>query len=127
MRRRQFFAAPLALAAGTPLRGDDEARALEVTDPGAISGDPVEPKWETGNVVTVGPHKADMVGSDQKAIQAAVDYAARLGGGTVRILPGTYRMRNAVISAVARSHRRQWPRFCPPQGAVRQNKTGRRL
>jgi hypothetical protein len=29
-------------------------------------------------------------------LQAAVDYVARLGGGTVQILPGTYRLRNAV-------------------------------
>src|SRR5207249_2896100 len=27
----------------------------------------------------------------------AADYVARLGGGTVRILPGTYRMRNSVF------------------------------
>jgi hypothetical protein len=74
---------------------------FEVTDPRATSRDPVEPKWESGNTVTVGPSKGDMVGSDQKAIQAAVDYVARLGGGTVRILPGTCRMRNAVY---LRSH-----------------------
>jgi hypothetical protein len=37
-----------------------------------------------------------LVGKDDKVIQAAVDYVARLGGGTVRILPGTYRLRNAV-------------------------------
>ncbi len=96
MRRRQFLTAPLALAAGIRLQGDEKPKALEVTDPRATSGDPVEPNWESGNTVTVGPHRADMVGSDQKAIQAAVDYVARLGGGTVRILPGTYRMRNAV-------------------------------
>jgi len=32
----------------------------------------------------------------EKAIQAAVDTVARLGGGTVKISPGTYRMRNTV-------------------------------
>jgi hypothetical protein len=101
MHRRQFLAAQFGLAAGIPLLGDQEPRALEVTDPRATSRDPVEPKWESGNMVTVGPHKADVVGTDQKAIQAAVDYVARLGGGTVRILPGTYRMRNAVY---LRSH-----------------------
>ncbi|HJT79172.1 MAG TPA: right-handed parallel beta-helix repeat-containing protein, partial [Gemmataceae bacterium] len=41
------------------------------------------------------------VGKDDKVLQAAVDYVARLGGGTVRILPGTYRLRNAVY---LRSH-----------------------
>jgi hypothetical protein len=46
--------------------------------------------------VTVGPRDADLVGKDAKVIQAAVDYVARLGGGTVRMLPGTYRLRNAI-------------------------------
>ncbi len=44
----------------------------------------------------MGPEKADIVGSDHRLIQAAVDYVAGLGGGTVQILPGTYRFRNAV-------------------------------
>ena len=30
-------------------------------------------------------------------IQAGVDYVARLGGGTVKILPGTYRLRNSIF------------------------------
>jgi nitrous oxidase accessory protein NosD len=30
-------------------------------------------------------------------IQAAIDYVARKGGGTVRVLPGKYRMRNSVF------------------------------
>jgi len=42
------------------------------------------------------PEKADLVGADHRAIQAAVDYVAGLGGGTVQILPGKYRFRNAV-------------------------------
>jgi hypothetical protein len=56
----------------------------------------VEPKWEQRLTVTVGPRDADLIGKDDKVIQAAVDYVARLGGGTVRVLPGTYRLRNAV-------------------------------
>ena len=36
------------------------------------------------------------MGSNEKVIQAAVDSVARWGGGTVKILPGTYRFRNAV-------------------------------
>jgi hypothetical protein len=56
----------------------------------------VGPAWEKRLTVTVGPRDADLVGKDDKVIQAAVDYVARLGGGTVRVLPGTYRLRNAV-------------------------------
>jgi hypothetical protein len=67
-----------------------------VTNPRATSGDAIEPYWDERLSITVGPEKADITGADHKAIQAAVDYVAALGGGTVRILPGTYRLRNAV-------------------------------
>lgn len=98
MYRRHFLSSlPLALATRDLVRAGQEPRAPEVTNPRATSGDPIEPKWEAALTVTVGPQQADIVGSDHKAIQAAVDYVARLGGGTVRVLPGTYRMRNAVF------------------------------
>lgn len=48
-------------------------------------------------VVTVGPDNAMFRGRDHLAIQGAVDYVARLGGGIVRIQPGTYTLRNAVF------------------------------
>jgi hypothetical protein len=68
-----------------------------VTVPRATSGDTaVEPEWAQRLTVTVGLAKAEIAGETDKAIQAAVDYVARLGGGTIKILPGTYRMRNAV-------------------------------
>jgi hypothetical protein len=69
-----------------------------VTNPRATSGDTAEePDWAQRLTVTVGPGKeADLRGSNEKVIQAGVDYVARLGGGTVKILPGVYRMRNAV-------------------------------
>jgi len=98
MHRRHFLSSlPLALATRGLVRAGQEPRAPEVTNPRATSGDPIEPKWESALTVSVGPEKADMVGSDHKVIQAAVDYVARLGGGTVHVLPGTYRMRNAVF------------------------------
>src|SRR5215831_14942647 len=46
--------------------------------------------------VRVGIDDGDVRGSDQRAIQAAIDYAANLGGGTVRVGPGRYTLRNAV-------------------------------
>lgn len=98
MNRRYFLKSmPLALAGKHLVEAAQEPKAPEVTNPRATAGDPVEPKWNSALTVTVGPQKADLVGSDQKVIQAAVDYVARLGGGTVQILPGTYRMRNAVF------------------------------
>lgn len=63
----------------------------------AISGDPDgHPEWDEQLTITVGTANADIVGATHKAIQAAVDYVAGFGGGTVHILPGTYRFRNAV-------------------------------
>src|SRR2546428_410525 len=63
----------------------------------ATSGDTViEPDWSQRITITVGLANADIVGATDRALQAAVDYVTRLGGGTVRVLPGTYRLRNAV-------------------------------
>src|SRR5207253_1830071 len=67
------------------------------TNPKAIYGDSAGPDWIERATVTVGPEKADLVGVTDRVIQAAVDYVARLGGGTVRVLPGTYRMRNSLF------------------------------
>ncbi len=47
-------------------------------------------------VLTVGQTDGDLRGSDDKVIQAGVDYLHRLGGGTLRILPGVYELRNAI-------------------------------
>jgi hypothetical protein len=92
---RAFFLS-LWIAAGTGLA----AERPPVTRPRATSGDQVsQPSWQQRLTITVGPGNADLVGTDQKVIQAAVDYVARLGGGTVQLLPGTYTLRNAVFLA----------------------------
>src|SRR5205814_1225854 len=39
----------------------------------------VEPVWDRGLTVTVGPANADIVGTGARALQAAVDYIARTG------------------------------------------------
>ena len=46
--------------------------------------------------VTVGRSDADIVGRDNRALQAAVDYVANLGGGVVEIGPGEYLMRDSL-------------------------------
>jgi parallel beta-helix repeat protein len=43
-------------------------------------------------LITVGLEKAQLIGGDNRALQAAVDYIAALGGGTVAIGPGEYLM-----------------------------------
>lgn len=95
---RRGFLARAALGAGGLLMGRAGAAARPpVAVPRATSGDTaVEPDWATRLTLTVGTRDAEMVGDDDRVIQAAVSYVARLGGGTVRILPGTYRLRNAI-------------------------------
>jgi len=46
--------------------------------------------------ITVGIKDADIIGSDNRALQAAVDYVAGLGGGTVNVGPGTYLMKDSL-------------------------------
>lgn len=46
--------------------------------------------------ITVSHADADIVGGDNRALQAAVDYVAGLGGGEVVIGPGTYHMRDSL-------------------------------
>jgi hypothetical protein len=98
LRRRQFLAAAGGLV--TAAWGAMAARADDLprnTSPRAISGDSAEPGWDERVMITVGPEKADLAGSTDRVIQAAVDYVARRGGGTVRVLPGTYRLRNSIF------------------------------
>jgi len=46
--------------------------------------------------VTVGLEDADIIGRDNRALQAAVDYVGNLGGGVVVIGPGEYLMRDSL-------------------------------
>ena len=64
----------LAVALAFPVLADDEERPT----------------------ITVGAANGDIRGTDHRALQAAVDYVAALGGGTVKIGPGRYQLRNAV-------------------------------
>jgi hypothetical protein len=69
-----------------------------VTNPRATDGDDVYgPDWAERLTLTVGPDRGDLCGRDDRVLQAAVDYVARLGGGTVQLLPGTFTLRNAVF------------------------------
>jgi hypothetical protein len=96
LRRRHFLHTSGALLAGV-LLGRRRAGAEDLPqnkNPRAIFGDSVEPDWDERLSISVGQDKsADLSGSTDRVIQAAVDYVAHRGGGTVRILPGTYRLR----------------------------------
>jgi hypothetical protein len=96
--RRQFLRGSGGLIAGAicAIRVRSDGTPPNA-NPRAIHGDSAEPDWKQRVTITVGPEEADLVGSTGRVIQAAADYVARLGGGTVRVLPGTYRMRNSVF------------------------------
>jgi len=46
--------------------------------------------------ISVGQKDGDLVGRDNRVLQAAVDYISALGGGTVYIGPGTYLMNDSL-------------------------------
>ncbi|MBI4624558.1 MAG: right-handed parallel beta-helix repeat-containing protein [Verrucomicrobia bacterium] len=86
------------MMSGLVVAAEEAVQRPEVTRPRQTAGDRVaQPDWEQHVSVSVGPHDADIIGTTDKAIQAAVDYVTRLGGGTVRIKAGTYRLRNSVF------------------------------
>jgi len=86
----------LASAGGLAVCRGDEAARVQI--PRATDGDTAsEPDWDQRLTITVGPKRADLVGSDDKVIQAAIDYVTRLGGGTVHLLPGEYVLRSAIF------------------------------
>ncbi len=92
--RRQFLGTMVGGLLTSTLKADGP---FGVSNPRATSGDNLqEPNWKERLQITVGPQKADLVGTDDKVLQAAVDYVHRFGGGTVHVLPGTYTLRNAV-------------------------------
>jgi len=103
LNRRGFLGRTLVLGTSAALagsaRGDEDGRP-PVTDPKAIDGDDrFEPRWDERLTVTVGldGRDADLTGRDDKVIQAALGYVARLGGGTVQLLPGTFTLRHPVV------------------------------
>ena len=49
-----------------------------------------------GMVLTVGQDEGDLQGKDDKIIQAGIEYLSRFGGGTLRLGPGVYVLRNSV-------------------------------
>ena len=96
INRRRFLGSTLAVslaASATSLA----AKEPPIRNPRATDGDArYEPDWDEKLTITVGVKKADLVGTNDRVLQAAVDYVHRLGGGTVHVQPGTYTLRNAV-------------------------------
>jgi hypothetical protein len=82
------LAAPPVLAAET---GAEPAPSPHRQLPAAMHG-----RMTALPKVTVGIHDADIVGNDNRALQAAMDYVANLGGGVVEIGEGEFAMRDSL-------------------------------
>ncbi len=99
MISRRCFLNSTAWAIGAGVSGLLHAgRRPVVTNPRATDGDDIhEPDWDEKLSLSVGIKTGDLRGNSDRVLQAAVDYLARMGGGTVNILPGTYTFRNSVF------------------------------
>ena len=80
-----YFAATLTLAANSSLEADETQlpRAMHT-------------EMKDRAHVTVGSESGDIKGTDHRALQAAVDYVASLGGGTVEVGVGEFLMRDSL-------------------------------
>lgn len=70
--------------------------------------------------ITVGRGNADLVGADNRVLQAAVDYVAGLGGGVVEIGPGDFLMRDSLhlrSNVTVRGHAGK-TRLCKADSAI---------
>src|SRR5436190_23543948 len=83
-----FTFAPLAFAAEKP---DFSPKPDERQLPRAMHSN-----MKDRPTISVGVSGADIIGSDNRALQAAVDYVAGLGGGTVEIGAGEFIMRDSL-------------------------------
>lgn len=90
--RRRFLALAALLACAFPAIADDVAPAPDERQlPFAMHSEMTERP-----TITVGHSGADLIGNDNRALQAAVEYVAALGGGTVEIGEGEYLMRDSL-------------------------------
>jgi parallel beta-helix repeat protein len=81
----------LAILGTTALADDFAPKADERQLPRAMHSEMSERP-----TITVGRTGADVVGADNRALQAAIDYVAGLGGGVVEIGEGEYLMRDSL-------------------------------
>lgn len=93
LRLQSFIGIALFLAGAAASPGDEQTYAARPNEqlPRAMHS-----KMTERPRVTVGRRDADIVGNDNRALQAAVDYIAGLGGGTVEIGEGEFLMHDSL-------------------------------
>ncbi len=93
-----FLSATVALTSPANRLVSEEDGRPPVQRPRSTDGDDrFEPQWDEQFTLTVGNQGADINGNSDRALQAAVDYVNRMGGGTVHIMPGKFTLRNSVV------------------------------
>ena len=101
----------LALSSNIALADDQAPKSAERQLPYAMHS-----AMSERPTVRVGRRDADLVGADHRVLQAAVDYVAKLGGGTVEIGEGEYLMGDSLhlrSNVTVRGHEGEDD---PPQG-----------
>jgi polygalacturonase len=88
-----FFSVPLLVSTTTIYAG--EAQRAPASDEQQLPR-AMHSQMKELPTISVGPSKADIVGVDNRALQAAVDYVANLGGGVVQVGEGEFRMRDSL-------------------------------
>jgi parallel beta-helix repeat protein len=89
---RPFISAAILLSAVVLGFALPAAEIQDSSRPGEQLPRAMHSRMKDRPAITVGLRDADIVGADNRALQAAVDYIAGLGGGTVEIGPGEFRM-----------------------------------
>jgi len=94
VRTLSVFVTVICAAAGADTGQDTRADASAGHQPVSAANRPLRDRRDL--LLTVGQSEGDLQGRDDKIIQAGIEYLQRLGGGTLRILPGVYDLHNAI-------------------------------
>jgi len=94
-RKCEVLAVVLAMAGAAVLAAEPQEDFSPKPDERQVARAMHAPMDEAPRV-TVGPADADLVGRDNRALQAAVEYVAALGGGVVEIGAGEYVMHDSL-------------------------------
>lgn len=96
MKTHLILGIVLLLAAASILPAAESARDVAPREDEQQLPFAMHSKMEQLPRISVGQKDADLIGRDHRALQAAVDYIAALGGGLVEIGPGEYLMHDSL-------------------------------
>jgi parallel beta-helix repeat protein len=92
MKTNLFLSLVIVISAGSFLYAGDTRKDFSPTPDERQLPKAMHSAMKELPYITVGKDNADLIGNDNRALQAAVDYIAALGGGVVEIKEGQYVM-----------------------------------